>query len=228
MPRRPRVVVPGQPLHIIQRGVNREPIFFASDDYWRYLHDLKLAMALNNCDVHAYVLMTNHVHIIATGHHAKSVAGMMQSLGRRYVRFINLVYERTGTLWEGRFKSGLIDSEDYLLACYRYVELNPLRAGMVDHPARYPWSSYHHNARGKYNDLVSPHDVYQSLAKTDTQRLSRYSALFEQDIDSATLEKIRIGTQRDSFIGNDSFKDKIEKRLGRKLMIERHGGNRRK
>ena len=145
MARKPRFNLPGVPQHVIQRGNNREPCFYGDGDYQRYLGDLREAADRNDCRLHAYVLMTNHVHLLVTPMAEHGVTHLMQDLGRKYVRYINHNYQRTGTLWEGRYKSSLIDSEAYLLVCMRYIELNPVRAGMVQHPGEYRWSSYNGN-----------------------------------------------------------------------------------
>ena len=148
MARLPRFVIPGQPQHVIVRGNNREPIFYADEDYRFYLEKLQEACQKHACDVHAYVLMTNHVHLLLTPQREDSLSKVIQMLGRYYVQYFNYTYKRTGTLWEGRYKATLIDSEVYALVCYRYIELNPVRAEMVGHPAAYPWSSYPYNALG--------------------------------------------------------------------------------
>ena len=148
MARLGRYLLPEQPLHVIQRGNNRAPIFFGVEDYARYRAWLAAAAAEYGCAIHAYVLMTNHVHLLVTPRQAESLPRAMQSLGRRYVRYVNAAYHRTGTLWEGRYRAAPIDSEAYLLACSRYIELNPVRAGMVRHPRDYRWSSWHANAQG--------------------------------------------------------------------------------
>lgn len=149
MPRLLRYALPDVPQHIIQRGNNRQPVFFHADDYRFYLVCLQEAAATQGSAVHAYVLMTNHVHVLLTPRWPTSIAKVMQSLGRRYVQYINTTYHRTGTLWEGRYRASLVDAEPYLLACYRYIELNPVRAGMVQHPEEYPWSSYRWHALGQ-------------------------------------------------------------------------------
>ena len=147
MARLPRFVIPGQPQHVIQRGNNRQDIFKVDNDYLFYLEKLQAAAEKHQCDIHAYVLMTNHVHLLLTPHTEEGIGKMMQMVGRYYVQFYNHSYNRTGTLWEGRYKATLIDSEHYLFTCMRYIELNPVRAkGMVDHPGKYRWSSYHCNA----------------------------------------------------------------------------------
>lgn len=163
MPRQPRFVLVGHPQHVIIRGNNRDPIFYADQDYQLYRDKLKQAYVKYVCDVHAYVLMmmTNHVHLLITPHKLDSISKAMQIVGRYYVEYFNKAYNRTGTLLEGRYKATLIDSEAYALTCYRYIEMNPVRANdMVDHPAEYPWSSYRYNALGEANPLIVPHDLY--------------------------------------------------------------------
>jgi putative transposase len=135
MPRRPRIKLAEVPQHIVQRGINREPCFFAEEDYHCYLHWLHKSAADWHCAIHAYVLMSNHVHLLVTAEKPDGIAKLMQAIGRRYVQYINRSYHRTGSLWEGRFKSSVIQAEDYLLTCMRYIELNPVRANMVNDPA---------------------------------------------------------------------------------------------
>ncbi|BCB27523.1 hypothetical protein SKTS_24090 [Sulfurimicrobium lacus] len=137
------------PQHIVQRGINREPCFFAEEDYHSYLHWLERAAVDWHCVVHAYVLMTNHVHLLVSPETETGTAKLMQAIGRRYVQYINRSYRRTGSLWEGRYKSSVIQAETYLLTCMRYIELNPVRAGMVQDPGQYRWSSYRHNGLGQ-------------------------------------------------------------------------------
>ena len=141
MPRRARLRFAGVPLHIIQRGNNRTACFFAEQDYRFYLHDLGELARRFECGVHAYALMTNHVHLLITPSATDSASLLMKHLGQRYVQYVNRVYRRSGTLWEGRFKSSLVQRQSYVLKCQRYIELNPVRAGMVPHPRDYPWSS---------------------------------------------------------------------------------------
>ncbi len=158
MPRRARLSLPGIPWHIIQRGNNRAVCFHAEADYQFYLHYLNEFANKFGCQLHAYVLMTNHVHLLLTPAREDSAGLLMKHLGQRYVQYVNRTYQRTGTLWEGRFRSCLTQTEDYVLACYRYIELNPVRAGMVMKPQDYRWSSYHANGLGKPNALITPHD----------------------------------------------------------------------
>ena len=227
MPRRARVVIPNMPVHVIQRGHDKNPIFFCDDDYWRYLNDLKLAASKAGCSVHAYVLMTNHVHLVVTPHAEHALGEMMRSLGARYVRFINICYKRRGTLWEGRYRSSLIQSERYLMICYRYVELNPVRANMVDNPAGYPWSSYHHNALGKINDLINEHALYLGLGLSPEARRRNYRALFKEHIGDEQTHLIYTSAMKDTILGNDRFREDIEKMLDRKVSVGDHGGARR-
>lgn len=174
MPRLPRYVLPGHPYHVIQRGNNRCPIFVADEDYGCFRHTLSEACFRHNCHIHAYFLMTNHVHFVMTPQLAK----VLQSVGRRYVQYFNTTYHRTGTLWEGRHKATVIDTERYLLTCYRYTELNPVGANMVTHPSEYRWSSYAANALGNLNPLLTPHNLYQALGSSIEQRQAAYRGLF--------------------------------------------------
>lgn len=227
MARLPRIVVPGLPMHVIQRGNNRQATFFAEDDYYKYLDALASSSEVNECSIHAYVLMTNHIHLLVTPAAENSLSSMMQSLGRKYVRYINDTYQRTGTLWEGRYKSALVESEQYLLTCSRYIELNPVSAGMVDVPGEYKWSSYRFNALGQSaNNLITPHELYQRLGKNDALRQSAYKGLFENHIDSNALENIRESTQKCTIIGNDRFQEEIRTVLKRRVTKHRHGGDR--
>src|SRR3989344_2182750 len=194
MARLPRIVIPEQPLHIIQRGNNRLPCFFADEDYRFYLDSLKEASTRYGCRVHAYVLMTNHVHLLLTPESVESPSAALQSVGRRYVRYINHTYRRSGTLWEGRFKSALIDSERYLLVCSRYIELNPVRARMVEQPGDYRWSSYRHNALGQADGLLTPHYLYESLNSDTARRCAAYrrsGTLWEGRFKSALIDSER-------------------------------------
>lgn len=226
MPRLPRNLVAGLAQHIIVRGNNRQAVFFADGDYRLYLESLKLAADRYACAIHAYVLMTNHVHLLVTPSTDNGLSRMIQSVGRRYVRYINAIYQRTGTLWEGRFKSALIDSERYLLTCMRYIELNPIRAGMIDEPGAYPWSSYPVNASGKTSDLITPHAVYLSLSSSDRERQRMYRRLFQIDIDTDDLNRIRSATQTGEVIGHQRFRDQIADALARRVEKLPHGGDR--
>ena len=169
MPRQPRYFIPNIPQHVIQRGVDRQAVFFEARDYQLYLDTLRCAAHRYHCSVHAYVLMTNHTHLLITPGTGRSLPLLMQAMGRGYVQKLNRHYNRTGTLWQGRYKASLIQDDQYLLTCYRYIELNPVRAGMVRRPGDYPYSSYRHNANGQPDSLITPHPLYRSLAATQRQ-----------------------------------------------------------
>lgn len=217
MARKPRFILPGVPQHIVQRGHNREPCFYASDDCSRFRSDLHDAANANQVAIHAYVLMTNHVHLLATSGQEYGVTHMMQDLGRKYVRYINNTYRRTGSLWEGRFKASLVDSEAYLVTCMRYIEMNPVRANMVQHPAEYAWSSYGANAQGKTDKLITPHPLYFQLGADHEARLHAYRELFNQHLDKTEVHAIREALNQELVLGRDDFKDKIETMLQRQV-----------
>lgn len=227
MPRLPRYVLPGQPQHVIQRGNNRSPIFVGDEDYSCFRHYLREACLHHGCQIHAWVFMTNHVHLLLTPNAKESIGKAMQSVGRRYVQYFNAVYQRTGTLWEGRYKATIIDTENYLFTCYRYIELNPVRANMVSHPGEYRWSSYHANALGKDDSLVSPHERYIALAEDPGERQSSYRDLFKAHIDDKTLTEIRHSTQKGWALGSERFKDEIECLIKRRTRPLSRGGDRR-
>ncbi len=223
MPRKPRFVIPGVPQHIIQRGNNREPCFFAEGDYGRYRDDLKTALVTNECVLHAYVFMTNHVHMLITPMTEYGLSHMMQDLGRKYVRYINNTYLRSGTLWEGRYKASLVDSEAYLLTCMRYIELNPVRANMVIHPGEYRWSSVACNSQGLPDILITPHPLYLTLAADGPARQHAYRELFRHHMDENTLHDIRDALNQELVLGRDDFKDKIEQTLKRQARRGKDG-----
>jgi len=223
----PRFVLPSQSQHVIVRGSNRDPIFYADEDYLFYLEKLKQACDRHRCDVHAYVLMTNHVHLLLTPHTEQGIGKVMQLLGRYYVQHFNDSYSRTGTLWEGRYKATLIDAENYLLTCYRYIELNPVRAkDLVDHPSKYPWSSYRYNALGEENPVIVPHEEYLRLGNSPAERQAAYRALFKSRISDRTLEEIRQATNKAWVLGSNHFKEKIETQLNRQVSPKPRGGDR--
>ena len=178
------------------------------------------------CAIHAYVLMTNHVHLLATPSTPEGPSRMMQSVGRRYVRYMNGTYRRTGTLWEGRYKSALIDSDRYLLTCSRYIELNPVRAAMVTQPEDYWWSSYRANAQGIENSVLSAHPLYEALGLTPENRQAAYRRLFASSIEGDDLQTIRQGTEREGTIGDQRFRAEIESMLQRRVTKYLHGGDR--
>ncbi len=227
MARLPRFDVPGYTQHVIQRGNNRSIIFVDDEDYEFYLMKLGEACRKYRCDLHAYVLMTNHVHLLMTPHLAGGVGKVMQMLGRYYVQYFNHQYNRTGTLWEGRYKATVLDSEQYLLGCSRYIELNPVRADRVKHPADYPWSSYRCNALGVSNSLIQAHTIYSDLGKDATIRQSAYRALFEHRIPERTMDEIRVATNKAWVLGHARFLQQIEDLTQRQAQPKPRGGDRR-
>ncbi len=223
MPRAPRFNLPDVPQHVIQRGNNRQATFFAIDDYRCYLDCLKSAADRFRCEVHAYVLMPTLAHLLVTPRAPDAVSKLMQSLGRRYVRYVNDTYQRTGTLWEGRFRASIVDSERYLLACYRYIELNPVRANLVETPADYPWSSYRCNALGEYSELIVEHPLYEQLGTSRDQRAHAYREFVGHPIDDTLLHRIRASAQRCRVLGSERFIDEIEAALSRSVRPARRG-----
>ena len=218
MARLARFFIKDQPQHIIQRGNNRNIIFNKKEDYTFYLQCLSDASIQNQLKIHAYVLMTNHVHILASPLNETSIPKTLQSLGRRYVQYFNYRNERTGTLWEGRYKATLIDSEQYLFTCMRYIELNPVRAkNMVNHPKDYPWSSYHSNADNKNDSLITAHKLYRALGNNRQAQCNAYKSLFKAKINNADLDSIRNYTNKAWVLGSDKFKKKIEKISSRRI-----------
>jgi putative transposase len=216
MPRRSRVHIDEVPLHIVQRGHNRQACFFAEEDYHTYLHWLNEALRKEHCALHAYALMTNHVHLLLTPKEAKTVPKLIIALGRRYVQYINTTYRRTGTLWDSRYKSSLIQAETYLLACQRYIELNPVRADMVDEPAHYRWTSYRNNALGQASAILTPHPLFQALGKTAEERQNAYRALFRTQLDAEAINDIRLALNQSQPLGNERFYQHIEQMTGQR------------
>lgn len=207
----------------MQRGNNRQSIFFGSDDYRSFLEYLAKGADEHGCTVHAYVLMTNHVHLLMSASRRDSIARTMQSLGRGYVARINRRHQRTGTLWEGRYKASLVDTEDYLLACYRYIELNPVRAGMAAHPDQYRWSSYEYHARGVPNALLVPHPVYTNLGTSPEARQRAYREFVRKPTDEEEMSAIRAAVSHCLAVGSEPFKNRMEELLGRRMRPGRAG-----
>jgi putative transposase len=216
MPRRPRLILPGIPLHIIQRGNNRQSCFYADEDYLFYLQWLQEYGRATGCSIHAYALMTNHVHLLLTPTGADSAGLLMKRLGQRYVQYVNRTYQRSGTLWEGRFRSCMAQEETYILACQRYIELNPVRAGIVDHPAEYRWSSYRANAQGESAPLLTPHPLYQALGDDPMARQLAYRELFRYELDPGLIDSIRQATNGNFALGTHQFTEQIADVLGRR------------
>jgi putative transposase len=209
MARLGRYFIPDQPLHVIQRGNDRKAVFFADDDFTYYRDWLIAAAEANGLAVHAYVLMTNHVHLLATPTTAESLPRTMQSLGRRYVRYINTRHHRTGTLWEGRYRAAPIDTEEYFIACCRYIELNPVRARMVEHPRQYRWSSYRAHAEGKDDTLAAFHPVWRRLGRSVEARQDAYRDLIREKLDTDFVDTLRAATNGGWALGGEDFRAQI-------------------
>ncbi|MFH2059002.1 MAG: transposase [Pseudomonadota bacterium] len=223
MARLPRIAPINIPVHIIQRGNNRQACFGSDDNHSAYAGWLKEYSKRYVVDIHAWVMMTNHVHLLCTPRREGAIASMIQALGRRYVRYFNYAYKRSGTLWEGRYKSCLIQEENYLIEVYRYIELNPVRAGMVKAPGDYHWSSYQVNALGKASDLCTPHPAYLTLGMEQKERQENYRSLFSSNFDAGSLEQIRIATNKGMVVGNDRFREGIEALTGRRVREKKRG-----
>lgn len=226
MPRLPRLCLAGITQHIIQRGNNRQVCFGSEEDFITYAHWLAEYAKQFNVNIHAWVFMTNHIHLLATPTTDNGISQMMQAIGRRYVRYFNYTYRRSGTLWEGRFKSCLINAPEYLLICQRYIELNPVRANMVNHPADYKWSSYQFHAQQEERlstNFWTPHPLYIGLGKNQQQRSENYQSLFKGHIDETEIKKIRQTTQQNMALGNDRFKQEIEELTGRRVTPLKRG-----
>jgi putative transposase len=215
--------LPDVPSHVISRGNNRHACFFADEDYQFYLLCLNEACAKYKVAVHAYVLMTNHVHLLLTPIDTTGISSVLQSVGRRYVQYINKTYRRSGTLWEGRFKASLVDAENYLLACYRYIELNPVRAQMVEHPVEYRWSSYSVNAGLRSRRRLIAHDVYQRLGSDSESRCIAYRELFSVELEGKLVHDIQRASVFSMPLGNSRFQKQVEQALGRKIGYAKQG-----
>lgn len=216
MPRRARLKIAGFPLHIVQRGNNRSPCFMRAGDYGVYLGLLDELANLFGCAIHAYVLMTNHVHLLLTPDRHDGASNLMKHLGQRYVQYVNRTHKRSGSLWEGRFRSSIVDSSCYLLRCHRYIELNPVRAGMVSQPNEYPWSSFGTNAMGVPSTIIVPHAEYVALGRTDEDRRKNYLVLFETAPNEDELRRIRDAAKGGFALGSETFLADVTTRLGRR------------
>jgi putative transposase len=223
MARLPRLTVPGYPHHIIQRGNNRQPIFAAASDYEMLLTLLDEHARKSNVAIHAYVLMSNHFHLLATPDTAVGIPQMMQSVGRRYVRYFNQAQARTGTLWEGRYRSTLIQAERYLLACMAYIDLNAVRAGIAETASEYPWSSYLHYAGRRSDRLITPHPIYWELGNTPFAREAAYAALVSSGISPAQQVEVTDSVLRGWALGEPDYVADLQKRTDRRVTISRAG-----
>ncbi len=201
MPRHARFLIPGVATHVIQRGNNRSQCFYQDTDYAYFLKHLEKQASQHGCAIHAYCLMTNHIHLLLTPKRRDSLGGLMKALGQRYAQYVNRTYERTGTLWEGRYRSGMMKDEAHVLCCYRYIELNPVRAGMVKLPEQYRWSSYHANAIGVRNTLMTGHANYVRMGQTDDERCQAYRELCSRQLEAGLVENIRKATRGNAAAG---------------------------
>lgn len=216
MARLPRFFAPNCPQHVMLRGNNHNPLFAADADYAKFYECLSEAARDHDLAIHAYVFMTNHIHLLATPGSETSLGKCMQSLGRKYVQYFNYAYRRTGTLWEGRYKATIVQAEAYLLTCMRYIELNPVRAGMVEHPRDHRWSSYRAHAEGSEDGLIADHLLYKRLGGTQAERETAYRQLFRAHLPKADVSAIREATNKSWALGNDRFRQKIETLSGRR------------
>lgn len=223
MARQPRLIVPQQPHHVIQRGNNRQLIFHDDSDYQHFLDWLKECAAFYEVAIHAYVLMPNHVHLLATPQDAQGLALMMQKLGRLYVPWFNHKYGRSGGLFEGRFRTSLIDSEPYFMRCSRYIELNPVRAQLALVPEDYRWSSYAHHAGLRADRLITEHRLFWDLGNTPFQREAAYIGLVQQGLSRDELDSITGAVLKNQPLGSNSFKTELERKTQRQILPAKRG-----
>lgn len=223
MARLPRLNLPNVAQHITQRGHNREACFANDEDCATYMHHLREAAEKHEVAIHAFVLMTNHVHILATPKTADGVTKLMQGVGRNYVPYFNHIHGRSGTLWEGRYKSCLVANDAYLLECYRYIELNPVKPGLVDRAEDYRWSSHKSNAYGLPSTILTQHTLYKKLGRNREERLEAYRSLFDAHQPEATKTEIETILDKGLVLGNDRFKKQVEKLLDRNVRPRKAG-----
>ena len=223
MPRKPRILIDGMAAHIVQRGVDRGATFFTTEDYLLYLELLREASELFGLQVHAYCLMTNHIHLLLTPNEAVDLSPAMKRLTQIYVQRINRFYRRSGPLWSGRYKTALVGSDNYLLSCYRYIELNPVRASMVTSPSEYPWSSYKFNAGLCPSSLITPHPAFEALGPDPKSRSSVYKDIFQEALDRQVVQQIRDATRQGVPFGDGRFVAQIEQMVGRRLKVRSVG-----
>jgi putative transposase len=223
MPRKPRFYLSDVPVHIVQRGHSRGPVFYDAQDYATYAYWLKEASDRYDVAIHAFVLMTNHIHLLVTPVKGNSISLFMQFLGRRYVPYINHKYGKSGSIWEGRYKASLIQKEAYLLTVMRYIELNPVRANMVELPGHYRWSSFCHNSGEREISFVKPHATYLSLGANTQEIANAYMSLFSCHIELEDIDRIRESWITGTPLGSDAFREKVELQLQCKVGFARRG-----
>lgn len=223
MPRRARAYIPGYTYHIVQRGNNREACFFSAEDYSLYLRLLQDVLPKYRVRLHAYCLMTNHVHLLMSPGDESGISNVMKVVASRYAYALNKTYSRTGTIWEGRHKASAVDVEAYLLKCYRYIELNPVAANMVKRPEEYQWSSYHCNAWGDNFTWITPHEEYSRLGTDTGQRCRAYRDLFKTQLSEEDLHAFRKAAHYSVPIGTDRFVEQIERVVGKSVGYTQRG-----
>jgi putative transposase len=223
MARQSRLILPNQPHHVIQRGNDRQLIFREPEDYQRFLGWLKDAARFYSVAVHAYVLMPNHLHLLATPSDTAGLALMMQKVGRLYVPWFNNKYQRYGGLFQGRYRTSLVDTDAYFLACSRYIELNPVRAQLASSPLDYPWSSYAHHAGVRADSVVSDHSLFWALGNTPFQREAAYMGLVEQGLNDEELALINLAVLKGAPLGTDTFKAELERKTRRQVLPAKRG-----
>lgn len=227
MPRHLRSVLSGYPLHVRQRGINRETCFREAADYELYLGLLSELVPRSSCRVHAYVLMPNHVHLLISPGQPACASWLMKNVSQRYAQAFNRRYSRTGSMWEGRFRSSAVDSSRYLMTCQHYIELNPIRAGLVAAPHLYPWSSFRFNALAEPSLFLEPHDMYRRLGDVQIDRCNAYARSFPQALDAETLARARCSINANAPLGDDDFVRQVEMEIGRIARVVPRGRPRR-
>lgn len=223
MARLPRLVIPHQPHHVIQRGNNRHTIFVDAEDHAVFLGWLRESAKAFKVAIHAYVLMPNHLHLLATPSDETGLSRLMQWVGRHYVPYFNKKYARSGTLWEGRYRATVIDSERYFLICSRYIELNPLRAGLVADPLAYPWSSFAHHIGVKADPIITDHALYWSLGNTPFDRELAYKGMVEHGLSATDCRAITEATTKGWALGSEDFKAKLKGLTARRVTPAKRG-----
>lgn len=223
MARLPRLIVPSQPHHVIQRGNNDQPVFQDAEDYLSFLGWLRTAAKTYKVAVHAYVLLPNQLHLLVSPSDETGLGQMMQWIGRYYVPYFNQKYGRSGTLWQGRYKTSLIDADEYFMSCSRYIEFNPVRAGLAADAASYPWSSYAHHAGLKSDKLITDHAQYWALGNTPFQREAAYTALAEQALTALEIDVINKAVLKGWPLGSDKFKAELQNKVKRQVLPAKRG-----
>ena len=221
MPRRIRIEIPGIPLHVVQRGNNRMQVFRDDEDRQRYLRLALECSQAREVQIHAYVLMGNHVHLLVGSALPKAVTGFMHDLGSRFVGWFNARHDRTGTLWEGRYRSSLVDTNGYLWNCHRYIEFNPVRAGLCQRPDDYPWSSFASNASGKHDPLIHPRPEYLALGSDAAARCAAYRYFVARAAAEEEFTRTRLRTA--IALGSDAFEADLKSRTGLSLRTSIRG-----